>query len=130
MSFKHSSLRVLNPRLPIGARFNAFIECCSAFGRLARTRMQSVYDHLGTVLGFDRHDKPSEDQQIRATSLLIAARFRLIHERAQFAARRKKLRGEMKRAATEKLYDGLDPVSLLAEKKPARLRPGQQADEN
>ena len=116
--FKHASLRVLNPNLPMGARFNAFIECCSAFGGLARTGLQPVYDRLGEVLGFGAKRKPSEDQLVRAMSLLTAARFRLIHERAEFAARRKKLRGEMKRSATERLYDGIDPLALLDRKKP------------
>jgi hypothetical protein len=118
--FKLCCSRVLNGNLPIKARFNLFIGCCSAFGGLANARMQTVYDHLGRQCGFDRVAKPTGEQMIEATGLMIAARFRLLHERRSFQLRRRKEKRAGRRQSGAKLYDGLDPLALLNRRPPRR----------
>ena len=117
-NFNYSCSVVLNSRLPIGARFNAFVRCCSAVARLGAAqngglRMQAVYDRLGTELGFSRHEKPSSEQMITAVSRLITARFRLLHERTAYAQRRKKAKQLGNPRNTTALYESLIPLDLL-----------------
>ena len=104
---------VLNPGLPHGARFNAFVRCCSAFGKLTGSvGMQEVYDRLGAELGFGGDVKPTIDQLVAAIGILVTARSRLHHERRLFEmnCRREKRAG---RRWKGRLYEGLDPISLL-----------------
>ena len=126
--FNHACRQVQNGELPIAVRFNAFIRCCSAFGGLARTkpgemRMQTVYDCLGAELGFDRQSKPTVNQMLEGTTRLIAARFRLLYEREEFARRRKhaKLSGE--RNDKSELYGALNPLDLLGADSHPRDKP-------
>jgi hypothetical protein len=112
--FTFSCRWVLNARAPVGSRFNAFIRCCSAFGRLALLPggMQVVYDRLGLELGFDGDNKPSPDQMTEGVGMLVAARSRLHHERRLYEAkcRSAKRAGGRHRGGP---YDGVEPLGLL-----------------
>ena len=92
MSFSGAYRRAADPTLPVGARFNAFIEVCSRFGGLSRLGMQPTYDALGQRFGFSRKRNPDEAQMAMALSVMVQARFRLVHlaTQARFEKRRRK----------------------------------------
>jgi hypothetical protein len=68
-----------DPTLPIAVRYVMFIQVCSAFGGLARSGMQPVYNALGQRFGFSCDKRPDALQLTQALNVMVEVRFRLLH---------------------------------------------------
>ncbi|MDQ3228907.1 MAG: hypothetical protein M3Q13_04125 [Pseudomonadota bacterium] len=87
----NSAFRIAaDPTLPMGVRYVMFIQTCSAFGGLARSGLQPVYDALGQRFGFSRDDKPDGSQLTLALNAMVQVRFRLLHMLAQCRTERRR----------------------------------------
>ncbi len=100
MSSFNSAFRLAaDPTLPIAARYVMFIQTCSAFGGLARSGLQPVYDALGHRFGFSREHRPDAVQLTMALNAMVRVRFRLLHLLAETRTekRRRKLHGDCRK---------------------------------
>lgn len=104
-----------NPALPIAVRYVMFIQTCSAFGGLARSSLQPVYDALAQRFGFSREQKPDAVQITMALNAMVRVRFRLLHVLSELRIdkRRRKLHGDRRKMPVP--FTSADVLEMLRE---------------
>ena len=97
----------------MGARFNAFVECCVRLGGLGQIGHQAVYDCLGNSIGFDSRRKPDEIKLASAAGALVATRFQLLDRLRQYESDRRKAKHMGRRFPVPAFFPDGEALRLL-----------------